>query len=800
MTQIAARSILDGELEASPDLQDLARVAISLIHRSVEPEFKEKDARDEAEYFHQASTIEGDSIVAIVGPRGSGKTTLLSTICRMLLSGEQEIVLPIVRPESFRSTDSLISVFVGHLRELIAITVARIDGDSVFAQAKEASRTEIDGASPDNRIAQRARKEVSLLLQKVSRSAALSAPRTIEILGRQADSLSQYALDAVGLIRYSDELVPSLRSLVAATRDLMGRSRTCTIIVPLDDADLVPHRTSEILSDLRTISALPNVVPIICVDSDDLHSHLEADLRRDYGQGIRDNHITNLARQQISKTIKPSNAIAPPYFRHERRMRFSPLGESTTLNELLRDILRALDSSEGASQSVIDWITQAKPPSLLNRVTGSAWLPDNPRALENLWRVSKELKRALDERSAWSVGPMLSRWLDVIVATSIVNLRTDVETVDFTDETLSVDAAVDVEPDVHLQIVSSGPWQTVVDTALLRIRARRFSRVALAVLAETRDKDSSPKPRDLGPEAASSFLLVQDVLRLGAFNRPRPQPPQDIDERDFFYLQSVEMLGQETDDLFFSLPRSAGAVQIERARSIWNSLIESSNAPHGDEQEHLSAFAKLYITLTIFSWLRGTDVREVSVMEVPTLGLLIEMAGRRYLEKIDNSDISSEDDLLDESRAYIKWFEVTLPCVFHQLIFGGTELEEGISSWLRFLSIGNRSTAGIDELRSFLRERSEKNVTPANRAGNDGLWMCGYIPLLENIDSELRRTLESLEPEYQKRRSRGALGKRPTSDSVALGESESYSYSEVPSAEGVAERELISSVLAQLRR
>ncbi|MFG1795744.1 P-loop NTPase fold protein [Nocardia sp. NPDC049149] len=779
MRRIAAYSILTGQLEPTTELKDLARVAVDLLHADETPDPPVDNSVDAAEcYFRSASILEGDSVVAIVGERGSGKTTLLTTVCRFILENTDDVLLPITRPESFRSTDSLISVFVSHLRELIEIGLSH------------EQRTDNGAADP----------KIALLIQQVLKSAALTAPRTIDVLSRSSDSLSQYALDAVGLIKHSDQLGPLLRNLVSQTRVILRKPVDCPIVVPLDDADLVPHRTVEILSDLRTLSSIPGVIPLICIDGGNLQRHLEADLSREYGPGLHEGHVRALARQQIIKTIRPANSIAPPYLRPGRRLAFAPLLESETLLSLLRKILGLLDPTGVEAHAIIEWLVDSEIPTTLNSVTGVAWLPDTPRSLENLWRVSYELESALRNSEMWSIGPWLSRWLDEICARADYGLRLDVERVEIVDGAISIEASTAWTSGLLMNVLPSGAWRTVIDDSTVRLRIRRFWRPALSLPSESKDKDSMTEA-DLGSGAASSFLLLQDIFRLSGFAEPRPRAASDISSTDFFFLQSIKMAGQNTDDLFFLFPISVGAVYTQRSHAIWNSLYNSLYGSHLADHAKLALFIRRYVALILRSWWSSQGAEEILSDDPPDMFQLIDSCGRVYLKE-EGRYGGRVRDSYTPGKAFCHWFETGLPYVFHQLLFPeDINLPVLIETWLKYLTVARRGAEGLDELRSNLRSRIEKNVTPPTRIGKEGLWLCGYTALFDQVDSDMRGSIEHLLGEYEKLRGRGVIGKTSTSDAVeVVADTSSYSFAETATAEGVAERELIASVLAQLRR
>ena len=688
--------------------------------------------------------------------------------------------MPITRPESFRATDSLISVFVAGLGSAIHSQLE----DAESPRAVEPNRKERTG-------------KAALLLQKAMKNAALAGPRSIEVLNRSSDSLSQYAMDAVGLISYTDALLPSLRELIVEVRSILGKDPGCRIIVPLDDADLVPHRTIEILTDLRILSSLPGVVPIVCLDTEDLQHHLEANLQREYGPNLNPTHVATLANQQFTKTIRPSNTVSTPYLRYKKRLDFCPLGDHGTLQSILVDIIEVLEPEKMRAQHVKEWLTHGAEPSSLNPVRGASWLPSTPRDLENIWRVSSQLASSLKARDLRSIGPWLTSWFKMIFDGPDYGLRVDVQSVEIIDESLKIMATA-AWTDLEMTAMPQGQWYTIVDSSLARIRVRKFGYPALTRTEESREKES-PLKIGLGPAATSAFLFVQDLLCLHAFAEPRPSSPAEISTIDSFYLQTLRIAGGNTDDRFFTFPISVGGVQSERSRQIWNYLVSDLYANYRDDDSKLELFVRKYMLLMVRSWLYGEDPDVAVKQGIPAMTQLVDIAGTAYLrEEINYGGLVR--DSYTAGKAYCNWFEVCLPWIFHELIIPESVLPELIEIWLQFLSLAHRGTEGLDELRTLLRARVEKNVS-TTRVGNDGLWLCGYSQLFDQLDPDLYRSISPLMDEYRTLRQREGLGKTPTNESVLFTtESDSYPYAKEVSPLGESERDLIASVLAQLRR
>ena len=64
--------------------------------------------------FESLAASDCESTVSILGGRGHGKTTLLQYVCAELLARRTDLVLPIVRPDRFASSETLMEPVSPH--------------------------------------------------------------------------------------------------------------------------------------------------------------------------------------------------------------------------------------------------------------------------------------------------------------------------------------------------------------------------------------------------------------------------------------------------------------------------------------------------------------------------------------------------------------------------------------------------------------------------------------------------------------------------------------------------------------
>lgn len=349
MSSHAAERVICAPELIPTDVSDNVEAIIDLITTVSATLQQPRDINPKVERFRRSSALEGDELISIVGSRGSGKTTLLAAACARLLAEDRALVLPIIRPEHFRATDSLTTVIVAGLSDLFSGTTGGQVGDE-----------------PNKRS------DVQLALHRTLRAAALATVALGDSLASRSESLSQYALDVMGVIQSRDELIPSLRELVKTIRNDMGGANFAPIVLPIDDIDLIPGRAAEVLSELRQLSSVGGLIPIITFNRADLQRNVEADLSRASGGSANRSAISNLAQQQIEKTVRPALTVEPTVIASHLRTHFKPVGEAKSLNDLLAEVTHRLDAGGSSSRGLMDWINSAAETRSRSNIHGAA--------------------------------------------------------------------------------------------------------------------------------------------------------------------------------------------------------------------------------------------------------------------------------------------------------------------------------------------------------------------------------------------------------------------------------------------
>ena len=774
MARHAAEWVMSNPSLIPTDVNENVGAIIELLHTLAQDRPAPEPAARAFERFRDNSALEGDGLISIVGPRGSGKTTLLAATCVELLASEHAIVLPIIRPEIFRVTDSLTTIIVASLAELLS--------DALDARDPQFSRESAD---------------VQLAVHRTLRAAALSTAALGDSLARRSDSLSQYALDVVGVIQSRDELVPSLRALVSMARQELCQTGPVPIVIPIDDADLVPGRAAEVLSDLRQLSAVDGLIPIVTFHREDLQRSVEADLSRSSGRGTNDGTVSTLAHQQIEKTIRPALTVEPPTIAPQLRSAFKPVGEDRSLLDLLAEVLNSLDEGRVTARRLLEWVGSAASSRTHTNIHGAAWLPETPRQLETLWRILRQLANSLADQAP-TTGTWLKRLVETIGASSPAQFRMNLDIIEtrFENRLVRVEAStrwsrVDLYTDPQVT------RRTRVSSPIVRIDFRPFLEPVMRI-TEDNDTSSAVARQRVEPMATASILMLDSIFQMAAFDGNRPHAPGLFRDFDYWALQGIRLLGEATDDRFFAMPWTRGAVQFERSRVAWNHLTRSVSVPTGTGAftfvaRYMNAVERIWLDGEIAEAVRSTEFND-SFMRLTERYIAISDAIYLPAELFRN---------YSPELAFCRWYENSLPFVFHDLLLPDQLADEVVGDW--YAAVTREAREGVadttqSELRDAFRTRIDKSVSEVNRANPTGVWFYGYTSLLRAIDAELANSVSHHRDKYHALKRKAKLGRSLASGTVVRGEARSSRWGEGPATTaGDFELELILQTVDRLR-
>ena len=569
--------------------------------------------------------------------------------------------------------------------------------------------------------------------------------------------------------------------------------------MPIDDIDLVPGRTQELLADLRILSSIPGIVALVSLDQADLQRHLEADLARSYGVGIDAQAITILAKQQIEKTISANLTVEPTYLPKNKRYDFVPISKTESVGQKIAQVITALDPTGVTSKEVLAWLVDESDIARGYKVTGSAWLPETPRALETIWRTCDQFLVALEGPAKSTTGIWLKRLVELIGVRSGFSMSLDVSDASTNELGQLVVSAEARWSLIDLYSQPVGRWHSGVAASALRIQMKEFGDPVARVPNDAQERSNTERT-SASPSDASALLLVEDILRLPSFQSPPPIGPTSIGPVDYWPLQSVRMLDEATDDIFFSMPIIVGGYQMSHSRRCWNGIVSeyfSSASRPGSSGERLDEFIRDYVTAVVTDWY-GQPTFGTTVVSV------LDEARQVYLESVAEGG-GSEDFFkpYTTGKAYCHWYEYVLPMMFHDLLIPGVELEPAIDSWVESVAGSSRKTEknALDELRGTLRSRIENCVSDKTKATDKGVWFFGYASLLRAIDSTLLDQVRHHEDKYAMEVRRSRLGRSFAGRAVEVSNTQSQMFGGNRSnAAGDYELDVIYSVCDRLRR
>lgn len=763
----ASTYVRSGEIE--PPLELLP--ALTLIKNLV--------LSSSATHIEQVRTTQfrdsAESLISILGKRGSGKTTMLAAVCASLERTKSALVLPTIRPEIFEATDSLLLAMLLEIENWLTET-SNESGRQIFKDP-----TDLGAA-----------------LAEALRSVSASSGGAYLALTTGSESAGQYGVDAVAIVRHRSRLTSSLASLFVALRQYFGYPDATPVVVPIDDADMSPASLRSILTAVRVLGAIQGVVPIICADRRQLEIATLADIHQQYGGHISDGVADRLAIQVVAKLIRPERCVAPPVLPERDRMKFAPIGQDRTIEQLLEEVGGA--TPRHRSLLTLIWkesdITRDHQPRGVN-----AWLPETPRELEYLWESILAITESSSELDISIRAQQVQRFVEHVLASSR-EFEVSVETLQTSKRKRSRSDPVIVLrwPTMNYGVTTEGRYTPATTSKELRIRLRRLTMIRAATFPQTVNVNKSSTDdtqRELSSAAVSSMEALQAMVVSG-FLGESSSAPSHIGEKQFEFLQRIIINGEGTDDLFLAMPDACGMQAITRAAVAWNRLVDDARTSNRDRNGATSVVRR-FVHLVVGYWLLEDD-RVLVARRVPSLDRLLEMSSLEYLKRISDDDVSHLEDY-SVNRAYCHWFERRLPYLFHSVLLGSSKVEAVVGRWLDAISAGPRAVEATSELRTAMEQRFAPQFDAQRRRklGEDS-WVYGYHMLAQNVGTELYADMLLLKDAYEDRRRSRVVGHDILGDSIGLsGAKGPYEYAPHRTVEGDEEMGVLREVLEQYR-
>lgn len=705
------------------------------------------------------------STVAILGPRGSGKTTLLQAVCRSLIDQRNCLVLPILQPEVFESTDSLLLACLLNLEEL-------------SAHLEKPTNTASTGSG--------------IVLSNAIRAVAASSAGAYQALLESRESAGQYSLDAASILRHRTSIPTLLEQAFQTVADRLGPNYKQRTIVPIDDADLSPGNLVSVMNAVRVLGSLPNVIPIITADLQQLETAMAAEFVNQYHGNLGITQASHLAHQVLAKMIRPERTTSTAWLTFEHKEQFVPLfADGDNLRGQLR---RVYASNSGPNLEGVLWtsspLTAPFEPMHLN-----AWLPSTPRELERLWYAIRNSR--YDASEALARRPQRLQHLvdSMMQATNqfVVHIEPARAAVDASRKSLQL-----VWPNIQFGVASTGSFVRSDALSGVQLRVRRIASYTAALFPDPSSSDRDEQRIRLTGGSVSCVQALQELAITGVLGGLRDPGPTYVGEKEFEFFQSLRLNGEGTDDTFFSMPHSVGVRAMSRAAVAWNSLVEFAQQNRRDNQPDPTSFVRKYIQVVSDYWTTGDDAK-IELVPPPSLADALEKASGRYFSLYVNEDT---DHLLDYTigKSYCHWFETILPQVFHSALVGEDMCKAAIEVWLDGISGAGRSLEAAESVTVRLRDRLDKRIE-GQRSRKDGAhsWIYGYRDLAEAVDTRLFADVLLFEEAFREQRRNTAVGHGMLEERVELANAKgSYEFQPHPTAEGAAEMRILRDVLSQM--
>ncbi|MGC4845593.1 P-loop NTPase fold protein [Micromonospora sp. DT15] len=706
------------------------------------------------------------SLIAITGGRGSGKTTLLAAACAHLRNSNRAVVLPPLQPQIFEATDSLLL--------------------GLLIQVEDWISSRLTGAGNENGLGH----DVMAAIADATRGISVSTGGALEALHASRESTGQYGVDAASIVRHRVRAASQLERVFVEIARGLGLPPNTPVIVPIDDADLSPVHVRGILDAIRALAQVKQAVPMICIDRRQLQLGVAADIVGSYKGHLNYTDASQLSSQVIAKMLRPERTISPPWLSVPERIAFTPIGETVSLGQLLGE------RSDSASLSSLIWGLADRHADNELR-DANAWLPETPRELEYVWETFSAMQRVpsgevLPIHHARRLIQHLfdyGREYDVAVETAVSRASK-----------ASNKGLVLKWPAANLGVAASGRFATAVSTGRLRLRVRKLARITAIVAAESSDAGSGTnEARSLSPGTVAGIQALEELAICGRLGNAAKVMPFYIGLREFEFLQSVPINGENTDDQFFFMPDSSGVQAINRAGTAWNDLVSYARRSSRERQRSgATEMVRKLIHLVTTYWLNGAETA-LAARRIPALQRSMQSASLEYLKRVQNDDVSHHE-MYSLSRAYCHWFEQRLPYLFHQNLLE-RETTSVIEQWLDAISAGPRAVEATTELRAALEGRFSKKFDEERRRKlGENSWIYGYEGLASSIGTELHADILVFREPYNERRRSRPAGSKVLVGAVGLSEAKgTYEYSTHNTVEGDDDMKVLLEVLEQYR-
>jgi len=654
---------------------------------------------------------DGSQTLAIMGQRGSGKSTLLAAVSAELVRDGRHLVVPIMRPDLFSETDSVITTFLAELWELLALEAQTAVSDQEPAPSPYA--------------------EAIKLLGDTARGFAVSRTTTAA-LEHGTDSPSDFADDFLTVSRSGVRLVRQLRALANELCFRTGEAgEPRLIVVPIDDPDLTRQSIIDILTDLQILGSVPGIVPLTCFSPDDLNGAWVA-ARRNLLPEASEKHLRFLLARQLEKVfpyrcrfeIEP---IAPIH-----RADFAPIGRKAPMREQLTALRTQIERISGGSWAIDEALTIGQQQFGLPNP-----LPDNARTLVQLWETLDAVRPESGETAPEAVHLALRRVLNLMVERVAVRLGSS-RLVQIGPPLEEAPAKRSMEigfSGVQFFVTAKSKVEEPSAPSMAFFHLRSIARARAATPAGDPARRTEYKPEDYLTGDETSALLVLQEIAFGSGLFEVEGPRVFIGEDEWRFLQKVELANQPTDDMFLLLPDATTLSEVLRSAALWN------------------RFAELSTDMTTEAVL-STCIEAACLTVEHDAELEPRIDYEQAFERACDLYTTCLERGGNTAQAFVEWFEQDLPLQWHSALLSGERIRKfaGKHQELR----EKRTMSSVTRTGTDLFERRLGMLLDALAAPEVEeeaaryTWVAGYFELASSLGSDHLDRIGKLYPRWQR--------------------------------------------------
>lgn len=682
-------------------------------------------------------------VLSICGHRGAGKTTLLNRFVSSLANRPDVVPLAPIEPEMFGPADTIFSAVIAKLQA----TLERMEGNPLAdTNVRASGPLGLDG-------------NLALALDRLLRHAALMHGGDGAREVRQS-SLDQYSSDFAKQALTGEGFTDLWDATVIAYCQALARdsSRTPSLLIPVDDVDLVPHFLARLLQDIRVLAKTPHVVVCICLDPSEARDILSADYVRSLGLTAMPVTAHSIVEAQLSKVLPRQRRVVLDDLTQLERLSFTPLDSSgrPPLSDLLSQF--TFETSEQLSESResftlerLFWLTEhdGTRPSPY-----AECLPAVPRDLENLYFA---LTAALGEEGL----PDISEAAKTIVESAVHDgyQRTPNRNLD-PEILFRIERSSDArqKPRLLLDFSPLGYARHATSSLIFRLNDQRGLTVAFAALSSIvgtlEDSDGNNSKQRVHPSLTLGLLLAREFTQYAEiFDEEIGGGEPIAGGRNGGFL-NFHVGPQRADEGFLILPAWRAYYDYFAFDFTWRAALRDAE----QASKHLDEHPSTLVAGLIVSFQRlvaETQIdRQPQQIDTSVLGELSEGSAEALRAEWKRARIKMEEagrirsGATHRVEAFRDWLNYYMPMALHPWLLPDPLIEEALEMRAEMLGTGASSNYQLDV---YLHQRIRANL------GED--WITPLFDIFERLPGvNLKALSESHQRAVHDREQMLALG------------------------------------------